>query len=224
MRERKNPRRGFAASVCVVAFLVATVAVRAEPIRSIFIEFDQTDSLVFDYDGNTSDGTLTIGIDSFNVLVERDDPVQPNEFFNDASFELTATSLSDQSNGSRAAGVFDSVSFTLRDSVGDVLLSGERASGSGLIYGEAVTLDTMLFSGGFVTITGGTLAGDFDIAADLFGFGSRISPGTDTFDLLNTDHGGSVSFSLLPVPEPATALMLTGLAIIGLVRRSRVGR
>lgn len=218
MREREYPRRGFAVAVCVMAFLAVAGTLQAEPITSIFIANDAPDALIFD----ATDGSLTIGADSINVLVDREGNM--NEFFDDASLVLTATSLTDQSSGSQAAGSFDSVSFELRDSSDSVLLSGERVSGSNLLYAEAGTLDTMLFSGGFVTITGGSLAADFDVAADLFGFGFNISPGTDTFDALDTDHSGSVKISLLPVPEPTTMLLVAGCAGIVLGRRNRSGR
>ncbi len=220
MRERENPRRGFAAAIGVMAVMAVATVAQAEPITSIFIGFDSPNALIFD----ATDDSLTISIDSFNVLVERDSAMTPNEFFDGASFELTATGLTDQSSGSDAAGTFDSVSFTLLDAADNVLLSGEQTSGSDLLYTEADTLDTVLFSGGNVAITGGSLAGDFDVAADLFGFGFRVIPGTDTFDVLDTDHNGAVKFSLLPVPEPSTALMVLGLMGVGLRRRSRLNR
>ncbi len=198
-----------------------------EPIRSLYLDVPDSPAaaLSFDYDDQNSDGTLAVEIDSFSLLIERSmNGGTVNEFIQDASITLTATGLTDISQAPLAAGSFASVEFALRDGNDDLLLSGANLIDANVIYAETAIADVMLLVGGFLPITGGSLAADFDTAATLVGLAYNIDPGTDSLNSLDTDHSGGIQLSINPVPEPGAALMM--IAMIGLVggiasRRSR---
>ena len=190
-------------------------SVDAAPIKSIFIDVNRANPtpLEYAYDVDLGQGELTISLNSFTLLVTRDDNgVDVPEFYVGSSFLLTANTVSDNSAPPLAAGEFSSVDFELTDANDNVLLSGAQVGGKGLSYTEAVIPDIMFISGGEVGITGGILEPDFAGPASLFGIGIGIAPGTGTFGQLDTTHTGAVKLSLYPVPEPASLLTWTLLA------------
>ena len=207
--------RSYVIALLGVSGLGWASSANAMPIKSIFIDVSRSNPtpLEYAYDGNSGQGELTITLDSFTVLVTRDDNgVDVPEFYEGSSFQLTATTFADNSTPPLAAGEFSSVSFVLTNETNDVLLAGTQIGGPGLLYTEAVIPDVMFISGGAVEITGGIFDADFAGPASVFGIGIGIAPGTSTFGQLDTGHTGAVKLSLYPVPEPASLLMWTVLA------------
>lgn len=195
----------------------------AAPIKSIFIDVNRANPTPLEYafDDNSGQGELTIDLNSFTLLVTRNDNgVDVPEFYVGSSFHLTATTVSDHSAPPLAAGEFSSISFELTDAGNNVLLSGVQVGGAGLLYTEAVIPDIMFINGGEVGITGGIFDADFAGPASLFGIGIGIAPGTGTFGQLDTSHTGAVKLSLYPIPEPAS--LLTWTLIAGYWGRRRI--
>jgi PEP-CTERM motif len=223
---KKMRERVFSICTCVIALVVVAVggpSASAEPIQSIFVnsvDLTSWDPLSYDYDDDTGEGTLSVTIDSFTVLVERlvAGETVP-EFIEGASFTLTASILTDTSSAPLASGVFSALSFVLNDAGKNVLLSGETDLGANLIYTESSFNNAMLLVSNEIPITGGLLQPDFDESAVINGLVHSISPTTDTIDALDVDHSGSLLLSLNAVPEPGSAMLLGGLAGVMLWRR-----
>lgn len=199
---------------------------KADSIRSIFIDFagsSQSRPLVYVFDPQTQTGELSIIIPSAIAIVTRD--VSGNDVQSaliDVSLSVQASALTDTSSGQHASGEFSQVSFALtQNGSGDTLLSGQRSIPVGLAYEETFVPDQRMFLNGVsIPITGGTLASEFDVAAQLFGFGYSVSPGISNFDRLDRDHTAAVALSLINVPEPGTAL----LAVMGFICFRRLHR
>lgn len=205
---------------CVVALFGASAfawasSAQAAPIKSIFIDVNRSNPapLEYVYDANSGQGQLSITLNSFTLLVTRDEGgVDVPEFYMGSSFRLTASTFLDNSVPPLAAGEFGSIEFELFDGSNNLLLAGSQVGGRGLSYTEAVIPDVMFINGGAVEITGGIFNTDFASPANVFGIGIGIAPGTGTFGQLDTDHTGAVKLSLYPIPEPASLLMWTLLA------------
>jgi len=205
------------ASVCLLTACVLGLcsSAGAAPIKSIFIDVTRANPtpLEFAYDGGTGQGELTITLDSFTLLVTRNEGgVDVPEFHIGSSFQMTATAFADHSSPPLAAGEFSSIEFELIDAENNLLLAGSQVGGTGLSYSEAVIPDLMFINGGEVEITGGVFDTDFAGPAHLFGIGIGIAPGTDSFGRLDTSHTGAVKLNLYPIPEPASLLIWTLLA------------
>jgi len=207
--------RPYGAGLLALGVLGWASAVTAAPIKSIFIDVSRSNPtpLQFAYDGDTGQGELTITLNSFNLLVTRDDSgVDRAEFHVGSSFRMTAATFADNSSPPLAAGEFSSIDFELTDAESNVLLAGSQIGGIGLAYTEALIPNIMFINGGEIEITGGIFDADFAGPARLFGIGLGIAPGTGTFGRLDTSHTGAVKLNLYPIPEPASALVWTLLA------------
>lgn len=212
--------RSMSTVLVVCCALSATQSLRAEPIKSIFIDQVSTTPAPLTYDGA---GSLTVDIDSFTVLITREiGGVDVSETIAGASFTLSATGLSDSSSAPLASGVFSAVVFDLIAQDGELLLRGQQLSSADLLYSEALVPDVMFINSGPINIVGGSLAGEFLPQAQVFGIGLQIDPSTAGFDALDTDHNGSVILNLFPVPEPSSMLLLA--AGFGCLRRFRGSR
>lgn len=221
---KKRNQRYLHAVLAAVGVCAASQGVGAETISSIHVDLSSgmPAPLTYSYDAMSGGGVLTLALSSITAVVERQVGGQTvPEFYPGASFELTATGLTDISQPPLAAGSFSNVMFSLRDSGHLLLLGGSQPIGAGLIYGESLLPDRMVIGSQPLGITGGSLAADFNVAATLFGTAFSITPSTSLFSLLNTNHGGAVALNLFPVPEPATMALL-GLALVLAARRRRM--
>lgn len=222
-------RIGIIGRFVFVLILASAPLAKADSIRSIVIDHLNVlnPPLEFDADGGRG-GLLTIDIDSFSVFIDRTvGNSEETELVPDASFHLTATAMSDESTPPQAAGVFDMVEFELYSGQ-ELLLHGLQQTGAQLSYSETAFDDTMGINGSPIEIIGGSLEAEFEngmnLPARLFGISFLISPGTANFDILDTDHTGSLKMELLPVPEPGALLFAIGGTLLCCVVGGRSSR
>ena len=184
--------RSCAAALLGMGVLGWASSTSAAPIKSIFIDVSRANQtpLEYTFDGDTGQGELTVTLDSFTLLVTRDDGgVDVPEFYFGTSFRLTADTFSDSSSPPLAAGEFSSIDFELTDAENNILLAGTQVGGEGLSYTEAVIPDVMFINGGAVEITGGIFDTDFAGPARIFGIGLGIACGHRIISACSSDHG-----------------------------------
>ncbi len=154
--------------------------------------------------------------DTTTITIETD---TGTDTYVDGEFCLSASLLSDMSQGGVAEGVFDGGGFELRDPKSGVLLSGDVVSLS--LKETEIDGQSLLSSAGEFLVTGGSLADQFGQPAGTI---AQL-----TFDLGPGNIGGFASawgglsnVTLSPVPEPTT-LGLIGLGGIGMLIGRRYG-
>jgi hypothetical protein len=146
-------------------------------------------------------GVLTMtGVGGINVEYEDDTTTT----YGSGQFSFNTTRTLDTSAGGIASADFAGGSFSYKDSGGITLLSGsidsfslvEFINGSGMFTGE-----------GAFTVTGGTLTADFGTATGaMVDVSYSVKP--KTISNFSTSFTGSSNMTVLPIPEPATMMLL----------------
>lgn len=155
-------------------------------------------------------GVLTMsGVGGINVEYVDDTTTT----YGSAQFSLNTTRTLDTSVGTMASADFAGGSFSYEDSGGIILLSGSITSFS---LKEFVDNSGMFIGTGTFTVSGGTLQGDFGPSGSMVDISYSVKP--STIANFSTSFTGSSNMTVLPIPEPATMMLLIP-AIFALKKR-----
>jgi len=193
--------------VSLFALLMAAGPARGEYISSISGT---------DIDAVFASGQLTLS-DTIELVIQYEGGTQTP--ISNAVFALTAELFADNSSGGVASGLFNNGTLLITAADSTVLLSGVLQE----LALESLSEGMLLGGSGVVTLDAGSLKSDI---APGYEFGELVSilfqiEPSPVYDF-SSDFSGRANLTILPIPEPATMLLLGlggGAGLIGRKRR-----
>ncbi len=168
-----------------------------------------------DVDAVFASGQLTLS-DTIELVIQYEGGTQTP--ISNAVFSLTAELFADNSSGGVASGLFNNGTLLITAADSTVLLSGVLQE----LTLESLSEGMLLGGSGVVTLDAGSLKSDI---APGYEFGELVSilfqiEPSPVYDF-STDFSGRANLTILPIPEPATMLLLGLGGGVGLIGRKR---
>ena len=168
-----------------------------------------------DVDAVFASGQLTLS-DTIELVIQYEGGTQTP--ISNAVFFLTAELFADNSSGGVASGLFNNGTLLITAADSTVLLSGVLQE----LTLESLSEGMLLGGSGIVTLDAGSLKSDI---APGYEFGELVSvlfqiEPSPVYDF-STDFSGRANLTILPIPEPATMLLLGLGGGVGLIGRKR---